>query len=472
MSTTEIQKEKGNGEREKVAGELLEGKELKRKNISRKPEGDLLDEERAKMDNSSFLNEEARGQDAVDGLSSAPFTGSSAVQSKANAMSPGGVSLQKRAETSETGKEEIQGAKHDSISPLPTGHKEVINESGNEDEHSNRGEIIEEGGLAGSGGLPDKAIEVPEKLGGRGADSSSADVVQNSLKSEQRDEDGGNVAEDQRIASRVSMEKTAEELEQVLQNATEIRPSAKLAQIDHEEHGESHGRKAIIGVEPASIEVSVDKTTVEPEQSQEAPIEILSTTVANEVQNENGERNVGEPVKEGAEPKQAEEATETVTPLIAADGNSNPEEHEISQLLGEPPLDAEGDAEKVQEPEQIPGAVPSEAPSSLPATNKPESEAQPSSSLEETTWPLTIPKIRKGHLASLLVLNPAYTLPSRANTKPRRFFDPHKRKVMIGDESLERISIPGVKKRKSKHVKMMYQVLLVDKPQDGLKGRR
>lgn len=106
------------------------------------------------------------------------------------------------------------------------------------------------------------------------------------------------------------------------------------------------------------------------------------------------------------------------------------------------------------------------------ATNKPESEAQPSSSLEETAWPPTIPKIRKGHLASLLVLNPAYTLPSRANIKPRRFFDPHKRKVMIGDESLERISIPGVKKRKAKRVKMMYQVLLVDKPQDGLRGRR
>lgn len=105
------------------------------------------------------------------------------------------------------------------------------------------------------------------------------------------------------------------------------------------------------------------------------------------------------------------------------------------------------------------------------ATNEPESEKQPSSSLEETRWPPTIPKIRKGHLASLLVLNPAYTLPFRANIKPRRFFDSYKRKVMIGDESLERISIPGVKKRKAKHVKMMYQVLLVDKPQDGLRGR-
>lgn len=229
-------------------------------------------------------------------------------------MSTGRVSLQKRAETFEMGKEEIHGAKHDSISPLPTGHKGVINESGNEDEHSNRGEIIEEGGLAGSGGLPDKAIEAPEKLGGPGADSASADFVQNSLESEQRDEDDGNVAEDQRIASRFFMEKTAEELEQLLQNSTEFPPSAKLAQIGHEEHGESHGCKAINGVEPASIEVSVDKTTVKSEQSQEAPIEILSTTVANDVQNENGKRNVGEPVKEDAEPKQAEEATETVTP--------------------------------------------------------------------------------------------------------------------------------------------------------------
>lgn len=96
--------------------------------------------------------------------------------------------------------------------------------------------------------------------------------------------------------------------------------------------------------------------------------------------------------------------------------------------------------------------------------NELESEVRPTSSLEEATCPPIIPKIRKGHLASLLVLNPAYTLPSHANAKPRRFFCPHKRKVMIGDESLERISIPGVKKRKTEHVEMMYQVLLVDKP--------
>nr|KIR84102.1 hypothetical protein I308_05508 [Cryptococcus tetragattii IND107] len=416
MSTTENQRGKGNGEREKATVELLEGKELKKTNI-REP-GDLLDEEGAKMDNSCFLNEKARGQDAVDGLSSGPIAGSSPAQSKANAMSTGGASLEKRSETSDKGNDEIQGAKHDSISPLPTGHKEVIDESGKVDEHSNRGEIIEERGLAESGGLPDKAIEAPEKLGGPDADSSSADIVQNSLESEQRDENEGDMAEDQRMASRVSMEKTAEELEQVLQNSTEIRPSAKLAQIGHEEHGESHGCKAIIGAEPASIEVSVDKTTVESEQSQEAPIGILSTTVANEVQNENGERNVREPVKEGAEPKQAEGAIETVTTLIA-DANSNPDAHEISQLLGESPLDAEGDAEEVQERELL-GAGASEAPSSLPATNEPESEKQPSSSLEETRWPPTIPKIRKGHLASLLVLNPAYTLPFRANIKPRR----------------------------------------------------
>ncbi|KIR28344.1 hypothetical protein I309_02640 [Cryptococcus deuterogattii LA55] len=349
MSTTENQREKGNDEREKAAVKLLEGKELKKKNI-RESEGDLLDEERAKMDNLCFLNEDARGQDAVDGLSSGPIAGSSPAQSKANAMPTGGVSLEKRAETSDKGKEGTQGAKHDNISPLPTGHKEVVNESGNEYEHLNRGEIIE-GGLAGSGVLPDKAIEVPEELGRPGADSPMADVVQYSLESEQRDEDDGNVAEDQRIASRVSMEKSAEELEQVLQNSTEVRPSAKLAQI-----------------EPAPIEVSVDKTTVESEQSQEAPIEILSTTVANDVQNENEERNVGEPVKEGAEPKQAEEATEIVTTLIAG-ANSNPEEHEICQLIGEPPIDVEGDVEKDQEQEQIGGADPSEAPSSLPATN-------------------------------------------------------------------------------------------------------
>lgn len=148
-------------------------------------------------------------------------------------MPTGGVSLEKRAETSDKGNEGTQGAKHDNISPLPTGHKEVVNESGNEYEHLNRGEIIE-GGLAGSGVLPDKAIEVPEELGRPGADSSMADVAQYSLESEQRDEDDGNVAEDQRIASRVSMEKSAEELEQVLQNSTEVRPSAKLAQIGHE----------------------------------------------------------------------------------------------------------------------------------------------------------------------------------------------------------------------------------------------
>lgn len=82
MSATENQREKGNDEREKAAVELLEGKELKKNNI-REP-GDLLDEEGAKMDNSCFLNEEARGQDAVDGLSSGPITGSSPAQSKAN----------------------------------------------------------------------------------------------------------------------------------------------------------------------------------------------------------------------------------------------------------------------------------------------------------------------------------------------------------------------------------------------------
>lgn len=81
MSATENQREKGNDEREKAAVELLEGKELKKKNI-RGP-GDLLDEG-AKMDNSCFLNEEARDQDAVDGLSSGSITGSSPAQSKAN----------------------------------------------------------------------------------------------------------------------------------------------------------------------------------------------------------------------------------------------------------------------------------------------------------------------------------------------------------------------------------------------------
>lgn len=83
MSTTENQREKGNDEREKAAVKLLEGKELKKKNI-RESEGDLLDEERAKMDNLCFLNEDARGQDAVDGLSSGPIAGSSPAQSKAN----------------------------------------------------------------------------------------------------------------------------------------------------------------------------------------------------------------------------------------------------------------------------------------------------------------------------------------------------------------------------------------------------
>lgn len=83
MSTTGNQREKGNDEREKAAVELLEGKELRKKNI-REPEGYLLDEEGAKMDNSFFLNEGARGQDAVDGLSSGPFAGSSPVQPKAS----------------------------------------------------------------------------------------------------------------------------------------------------------------------------------------------------------------------------------------------------------------------------------------------------------------------------------------------------------------------------------------------------
>ncbi|AFR95952.1 hypothetical protein C343_04060 [Cryptococcus neoformans C23] len=467
-STPEIQEDKWNDEEETIAVELLKGEELKRNSIG-ETEGDLLDEEQAKADQSSFMIEDAPDQDAADALGSDPIAGPDPTRSKAGAIPTRRVSLEKRTEIYVKYKEEIQGSNDNGISPVQARRKEVINEGEDETEQINGVEVVEKGRL------PGKALDAPRDLQGPGENSSSTDIVQKNLESELRGGDNGNAGEDQRIAPGTSVKKAAEELEQSQQNATESRPSAEVVQIGNEEPGESHGCEVVDGIEPACTEASIDKTTVEPEQRQEAPREILSTTgVASEVQNGTGQGHLGEPVKEGAEPEQPEEPeepAETVTTLII-DAKTNPKEHKVSQLLAEPPLNADGDAETVQEPQRIIEAGPSKAHSSPPLAKKIESEPRPASSLKEATCPPTVPKIRKGHLASLLVLNPAYTLPSHANAKPRRFFCPHKRKVMIGDESLERISIPGVKKTKTEHVEMMYQVLLVDKPQDGLRSRR
>ncbi|EAL20317.1 hypothetical protein CNBF1280 [Cryptococcus deneoformans B-3501A] len=456
-STTEIQEDKGNDEREKVAVELLKGEVLKKNSIGETEGGDLLDKGQAKADQSSFVNEEAYDQDVVDGLSSDPIAGPSPTPSKASVIPTRRVSLEKRTEIFAKDEGGIQGAKNNAISSIQARQKEVTNEGGNSAEQINGAKIVEEGGL------PGKALDAQEDLEGPGETSSSTDVVQKDPESDQKGANDGNAGEDQRTELGNSMEKAAEELEQPLQNSTESRPSAEGAQTGNEEHGQSHGREAIEVIGPESTEASIDKTTVEPEQPQEAR-EILSTTeVASDVQNENGQGHPGESVKEGAEPEQPDEPAETVTALIT-DAKANPEENEVSQLLAEPPLNAEDDVETVEKPQHIIEAGLSEAHLSPPFANELESEVRPTSSLEEATCPPIIPKIRKGHLASLLVLNPAYTLPSHANAKPRRFFCPHKRKVMIGDESLERISIPGVKKRKTEHVEMMYQVLLVDKP--------
>ncbi|OXB36476.1 hypothetical protein LQV05_004774 [Cryptococcus neoformans] len=464
-STTEIQEDKWNDERGTITAELLIREELKRNSIG-ETEGNLLDEEQAKADQSSFMIEDAPNQDAADALSSGPIARPDPTRSKADAIPTRRVSLEKRTEIFVKDKEEIQGSNDNGISPVQARQKEVINEGENETEQINGVEVVEKGRL------PGKALDAPRDLQGPGENTSSTDIVQKNLESEQRGGDNGNAGEDQRIAPGTSVEKAAEELEQSQQNATENRPSAEVVQIGNEEPGESHGREVVDGIEPASTEASIDKTTVEPEQRQEAPREILSTTgVASEVQYGTGQDHLGEPVKEGAEPEQPEQPAETVTTLIT-DAKTNPKEHKVSHLLAEPPLHADGDAETVQEPQRIIEASPSKAHSSPPLANENESEPRPASSLKEATCPPTIPKIRKGHLASLLVLNPAYTLPSHANAKPRRFFCPHKRKVMIGDESLERISIPGVKKRKTEHVEMMYQVLLVGKPQDGLRSRQ
>ncbi|OWZ73715.1 hypothetical protein AYX14_00865 [Cryptococcus neoformans] len=464
-STPEIQEDKWNDEEETIAVELLKGEELKRNSIG-ETEGDLLDEGQAKADQSSSMIEDAPDQDAADALGSDPIAGPDPTRSEAGAIPTRRVSLEKRTEIYVKYKEEIQGSNDNGISPVQARQKEVINEGEDETEQINGVEVVEKGRL------PGKALDAPRDLQGPGENSSSTDIVQKNLESEQRGGDNGNAGEDQRIAPGTSVEKAAEELEQSQQNATERRPSAEVVQIGNEEPRESHGREVVDGIEAASTEASIDKTTVEPEQRQEAPREILSTTgVASEVQNGTGQDRLGEPVKEGAEPEQPEEPAETVTTLIT-DAKTNPKEHKVSHHLAEPPLHADGDAETVQEPQRIIEAGPSKAHSSPPLANEIESEPRPISSLKEATCPPSIPKIRKGHLASLLVLNPAYTLPSHANAKPRRFFCPHKRKVMIGDESLERISIPGVKKRKTEHVEMMYQVLLVDKPQDGLRGRR
>ncbi|OXG23754.1 hypothetical protein C367_03740 [Cryptococcus neoformans Ze90-1] len=464
-STIEIQEDKWNDEEETIAVELLKREELKGNSIG-ETEGDLLDEEQAKADQSSSMIEDAPDQDAADALGSDPIAGPDPTRSKAGAIPTRRVSLEKRTEIYVKYKEEIQGSNDNGISPVQARQKEVINEGEDETEQINGVEVVEKGRL------PGKALDAPRDLQGPGENSSSTDIVQKNLESEQRGGDNGNGGEDQRIAPGTSVEKAAEELEQSQQNATESRPSAEVVQIGNEEPRESHGREVVDGIEAASTEASIDKTTVEPEQRQEAPREILSTTgVASEVQNGTGQDRLGEPVKEGAEPEQPEEPAETVTTLIT-DAKTNPKEHKVSHHLAEPPLHADGDAETVQEPQRIIEAGPSKAHSSPPLANEIESEPRPISSLKEATCPPTIPKIRKGHLASLLVLNPAYTLPSHANAKPRRFFCPHKRKVMIGDESLERISIPGVKKRKTEHVEMMYQVLLVDKPQDGLRSRR
>lgn len=217
------------------------------------------------------------------------------------------VSLEKRTEIFAKDEGGIQGAKNNAISSIQARQKEVTNEGGNSAEQINGAKIVEEGGL------PGKALDAQEDLEGPGETSSSTDVVQKDPESDQKGANDGNAGEDQRTELGNSMEKAAEELEQPLQNSTESRPSAEGAQTGNEEHGQSHGREAIEVIGPESTEASIDKTTVEPEQPQEAR-EILSTTeVASDVQNENGQGHPGESVKEGAEPEQPDEPAETVT---------------------------------------------------------------------------------------------------------------------------------------------------------------
>lgn len=81
-STPEIQEDKWNDEEETIAVELLKGEELKRNSIG-ETEGDLLDEEQAKADQSSFMIEDAPDQDAADALGSDPIAGPDPTRSKA-----------------------------------------------------------------------------------------------------------------------------------------------------------------------------------------------------------------------------------------------------------------------------------------------------------------------------------------------------------------------------------------------------
>lgn len=399
-STIEIQEDKWNDEEETIAVELLKREELKGNSIG-ETEGDLLDEEQAKADQSSSMIEDAPDQDAADALGSDPTAGPDPTRSKAGgkfvalntahpnvngfiAIPTRRVSLEKRTEIYVKYKEEIQGSNDNGISPVQARQKEVINEGEDETEQINGVEVVEKGRL------PGKALDAPRDLQGPGENSSSTDIVQKNLESEQRGGDNGNGGEDQRIAPGTSVEKAAEELEQSQQNATESRPSAEVVQIGNEEPRESHGREVVDGIEAASTEASIDKTTVEPEQRQEAPREILSTTgVASEVQNGTGQDRLGEPVKEGAEPEQPEEPAETVTTrklfrtispatslvlmsgiVVITDAKTNPKEHKVSHHLAEPPLHADGDAETVQEPQRIIEAGPSKAHSSPPRRSR------------------------------------------------------------------------------------------------------
>lgn len=80
--TPEIQEDKWNDEEETIAVELLKGEELKRNSIG-ETEGDLLDEEQAKADQSSSMIEDAPDQDAADALGSDPIAGLDPTRSKA-----------------------------------------------------------------------------------------------------------------------------------------------------------------------------------------------------------------------------------------------------------------------------------------------------------------------------------------------------------------------------------------------------
>lgn len=85
-STTEIQEDKWNDERGTITAELLIREELKRNSIG-ETEGNLLDEEQVKADQSSFMIEDAPNQNAADALSSGPIARPDPTRSKADGKS-------------------------------------------------------------------------------------------------------------------------------------------------------------------------------------------------------------------------------------------------------------------------------------------------------------------------------------------------------------------------------------------------